>query len=1522
MICLAATPLSHGGTINDAFDVSNDYLVDGISGTVWDGVYFGAGEFSNTGTGGGGAGATLKCDANISTNGLLSLQTTGTAWEGVDDDGFFLYKVVNGDFSVSVRVVAPYDTTGYNTAGLQVRAFSPGGNPAGGSEDYVSWTRFDQFGFANYLRNEVNGVVTQVNPGGAPNSNYWLRIDRVNGTNFTFYQRATTNDPWALVTFPAPVSGTTVRRADFAGHPLQVGIMHATFNNAIGVQFSDFSISSADFDNHVPAPSGVTGLSIVPGTNRNADVSWTAGAGSTGTLVALWTGSDALKQRPANGFNYTGNAVYGSGSQLLATNYFVMYAGGGTNVTLTNLPLAAVCHVAVFAYDGNGAMRSYSESVAQSSFVVSGASASTSNNLIVVDPVPTGLTNVTVLGDWNTNGDFESWSVSQVAGAQVTGGVLSGTASGTDSQVSRLNFANGPDLDLGFNDYLELRIQVAADYLGDILIHYGDTFYTGITATRVLTIPSVMIPKDGAFHTYRIDVGLEPQWRGFLRDLRIDPLDASGNGKAFAIDFLRVGDLTGDVYHPRYTTASPIAGGPTNELGRPVIEMESKHFRFLWDTNVLTHANWTAGMPRGSLRNLEETWQVFAKKLGYREPSESWNPANRDGKKYKVNVSTWHSGYWAGGEAPGSVAAGRLNITPDGLRVDPPTWVIPHELMHVFQFHQRDGGQTVDGSWSEGHANYGRELWIDFYRNLFPNDSGIDANYIHSAHMIVAHGRDYYLSWPFFVYIDENPDALPDLGFGTMAKIWKENLPGVYMYTTLETLTPTTSVKDIIGYFARRQLTFDYRNQTAMTNALNGQNPTLWRRFITTELVRRADDTNWWRVPMEMAPMQGAYTIHELVPDGAGAGRVVSVNLRGLPDAARGADWRASFIVISDTGVERYSPLWNAGTNSVTLEADENRVYLSVAGTPNSVLFTGFDDLTYPYRSHGSKQRLHYEVQVTGAVPRETANGSTLGLVQHVNGGGWRSATAIVDSSAYIGPNARVLNTARVRGNARVEDFAVVRDTATVTNDAIVSGHALVMNSAVIRDQARVRDWAVVSGSAVVGNVARVLEHAQVRAGAVTNSGVAKGSAILEGGYVAGWGVIEGDFMAGRIVTNGFAFGHQPFAGVPDNWVRVAPNRQYAAYEFTATNQSMARDQIGVTDAYLVGGPQWRASDAGRSGTLGFNGTNQYVVLDKSLIDGRELSIAAWMKWDGGSSNQPAWHFGSAATNCMYFTPDGGTGNARFVFRRGGVDQILSASAALVPGAWTHVVVTLSNGVSGRLFINGTLQAEGNISGTPDALLAPNTAMGASHHYFARGADPGQPLYRGSLDSVQFYGRVLTNAEIVAMGPANAAPTLAPIGNRSINAGFALAITNVATDANLPWQTLTFNLLAAPPGAVITTNTGIVSWRPTLAQAGAAYPVSVRVADNGTPSLAATQSFNVTVIPVAAPQLSAVGIVGGQFGFQISGDPGPDYSIQSSTNLSDWSTIFTTNAPALPFNYVDNDFLLEPLRFYRVLLGP
>jgi len=996
---------------------------------------------------------------------------------------------------------------------------------------------------------------------------------------------------------------------------------------------------------------------------------------------------------------------------------------------------------------------------------------------VTVDPADTLASSWAV--EWNTAGNAEGWTGSG-ATVSVADGIFSGSATTTDSRVQLSNFAGGPNMDLGYNDFMELRVQVPASYTGAIQIYYGTTSYTIATAsggtttasttgfnitTRVITIPADLVPDDGAFHTYRIDLGLEPMWRATLRDLRVDAVDGAGtSGMAFALDYLRIGDEpSAKVYQPRYTTECPAAGGTFTVGGvtHTVLSMESKHFRFLWSTTVDDSSFWTTSMPQGTLRNLEEAWQVYVKKLGYREPSRSIGTTT--GTEYKLNVTTWHSGYWAGPDDFSGTSLARLNITPDGLRVDAPTWVIPHELMHCFQFHNTTG--NVPGEWFEFHANYGRERWLQHYQAFYPNTSGIDPTHMRSAHLNIGEGREYYLCWPFFQYIDENPDGLPDIGEGTTVKLWQQTNSGEYPFMALERLTPTTSLKDIAGYFGRRGATYNYQTKTAANAslALFGQplDNAATARWQFTDLVQRIDDPTWWRVPYEMAPAQGSYTIHELVPAGSGAGRVVSVNLRGLADGARGADWRASLIVVPDTGAERYSSLWSSGSNSVTLAANENKVYLSVAGAPDTFYYGGADEVGYPYRSHPAKARFPYEVQVTGANPRQRDNGAATGLVQHSNGGGYKASSATVAATAYLGPNARVIGTANVGGTARIEDYALVSGNAVVSGSAVISGHAWV-RSGTVTGNAKVRDWALVEGGTVSGS-ARILEHGNFKGGSVTDLSTVKGCAASLLGNLTGNAIIDGDygdFFSGRDIASSIAFGHLPYAGAPDSYLKALPSGLYASYDFAAAHDSRIRDQYGVTDGFTVGSPVWTAQDAKRKGFLMFNGSTQSVMLDRSVADLRDFSFSAWVKPVGGAANQTVLWLGASATRRLSFTPDDGAGHAKFSIVNGGAEQNLVGTAALVPGVWSHVAVALDSATStGTLYVNGTASASGVITLRSDQLLAANTATGLQYNYLGRSQGTLMPMYAGALDNVQFYGKALSAAEVTALQPPTAVAT-------------------------------------------------------------------------------------------------------------------------------------------------------------------
>ena len=113
----------------------------------------------------------------------------------------------------------------------------------------------------------------------------------------------------------------------------------------------------------------------------------------------------------------------------------------------------------------------------------------------------------------------------------------------------------------------------------------------------------------------------------------------------------------------------------------------------------------------------------------------------------------------------------------------------------------------------------------------------------------------------------------------------------------------------------------------------------------------------------------------------------------------------------------------------------------------------------------------------------------------------------------------------------------------------------------------------------------------------------------------------------------------------------------------------------------------------------------------------------------------------------------------------------------------------------------------------------------------------------------------------VTVNEVNVAPELGAIGDQSVDEEVELTFTATATDADDPANTLTFSLDAgAPAGASIDATTGAFSWTPTETQGPGSYDITVRVTDDGSPSLDDSETITVTVNEVnVAPVLGAIG---------------------------------------------------------------
>src|SRR5262245_58593522 len=83
---------ARAGTNTDNFNVSFNYLTNGVAGSIWEGVYLGPGGFPNATGVGAAAGSVSIANANITTTSNLTFASLQTDWENAADDGVFLYK--------------------------------------------------------------------------------------------------------------------------------------------------------------------------------------------------------------------------------------------------------------------------------------------------------------------------------------------------------------------------------------------------------------------------------------------------------------------------------------------------------------------------------------------------------------------------------------------------------------------------------------------------------------------------------------------------------------------------------------------------------------------------------------------------------------------------------------------------------------------------------------------------------------------------------------------------------------------------------------------------------------------------------------------------------------------------------------------------------------------------------------------------------------------------------------------------------------------------------------------------------------------------------------------------------------------------------------------------------------------------------------------------------------------------------------------------------------------------------------
>ncbi|MBT8215353.1 MAG: tandem-95 repeat protein, partial [Acidimicrobiia bacterium] len=157
----------------------------------------------------------------------------------------------------------------------------------------------------------------------------------------------------------------------------------------------------------------------------------------------------------------------------------------------------------------------------------------------------------------------------------------------------------------------------------------------------------------------------------------------------------------------------------------------------------------------------------------------------------------------------------------------------------------------------------------------------------------------------------------------------------------------------------------------------------------------------------------------------------------------------------------------------------------------------------------------------------------------------------------------------------------------------------------------------------------------------------------------------------------------------------------------------------------------------------------------------------------------------------------------------------------------------------------GAITAGGAYSWTPAEADGPGT-----YTVVLRVTDSGAPAM---FDTVSFD---------ITVNEVNAAPVLGFIGNRATDEQVNLSFTAVATDPDIPANTLTFSLSGAVPAGASITPGGAFSWTPTETQGPGMYTFDVVVTEtDGSPTnLSDSETISVTVGEAnVAPTLDPIG---------------------------------------------------------------
>jgi concanavalin A-like lectin/glucanase superfamily protein/alginate lyase len=179
--------------------------------------------------------------------------------------------------------------------------------------------------------------------------------------------------------------------------------------------------------------------------------------------------------------------------------------------------------------------------------------------------------------------------------------------------------------------------------------------------------------------------------------------------------------------------------------------------------------------------------------------------------------------------------------------------------------------------------------------------------------------------------------------------------------------------------------------------------------------------------------------------------------------------------------------------------------------------------------------------------------------------------------------------------------------------------------------------------------------------------------------------------------------------------------------------EGSTNDRVGRMNAVAAGNPSY-SQGRGSGKAITFDGKSDYLVLPTGVANYQDITIAAWVCWEGGKDFQRVFDFGGDPTKNLFLTPKAGDKMQFAITTTRDTESTGRLEApALKPGRWTHVAVTL-NSDTGTLYVDGEPVNTATI--TLDPLFTQN------HCYIGKSQYP-DPLFKGRIADFRIYNYAL-----------------------------------------------------------------------------------------------------------------------------------------------------------------------------------